>query len=62
MNESRKIRDPQFDAFSEAAGAAIEAALDDIEIPWPRLSFLSEVLGRVVPRPVLKEALQVAEG
>ncbi len=62
MSETMKIKDPQFDAFSEAAAAAIEEALDDLELPLPRLSVLGELLGRLVPRPVLREALEVAEG
>jgi hypothetical protein len=60
MNENRRIQDPQFDAFAEAAAAAIEEGLNDIEIPLPRLSLLGEILGRIVPRPVLQEALAVA--
>lgn len=61
MNGMR-IKDPQFDAFSEAAAAAMEEALEDLEIPLPKLSVLGEILGRLVPRPVLQEALEVAEG
>lgn len=60
MNENRRIQDPQFDAFSEAAAAAIEKGLNDIEIPLPRLNLLVEILARIVPRPMLQEALEVA--
>lgn len=63
MNSKREIRDPHLRAFADQAGNAFEESFAefDLSLPdGPELSFAA-MLGLLVPRPVLREALDLAD-
>jgi hypothetical protein len=61
--DSRNPRDPHFAAFAEAAADALGEALRDLEIPAPDLAepALVALLAQLIPRPVLRGALEIGE-
>jgi len=64
MNGTMKIRDPHFARFVDEAAESIDKSMSRLELPVIEVSgpTIAEVLGRIVPRPLLRAALQASDG